>query len=82
MFTDDQTGGTAPPCHHQVWLLYKGLPTTVGTVLFFVWMAVHSSQHYKLYFSDRGQAVAPWLRHLATNRKVAGSILDVVIGTF
>jgi hypothetical protein len=29
-----------------------------------------------------GQAVAQWLRHCATNRKVAGSIPDGVIGIF
>jgi hypothetical protein len=30
----------------------------------------------------RGHAVAQWLRHCATNRKVAGSIPDGVIGIF
>jgi hypothetical protein len=29
-----------------------------------------------------GHAVAQWLRHCATNRKVAGSIPDGVIGIF
>jgi hypothetical protein len=29
-----------------------------------------------------GHAVAEWLRHCATNRKVAGSIPDGVIGIF
>jgi hypothetical protein len=29
-----------------------------------------------------GHAVAQWLRHCATNRKVAGSIPDSVIGIF
>jgi hypothetical protein len=29
-----------------------------------------------------GHAVAQWLRHYATNRKVAGSIPDGVIGIF
>jgi hypothetical protein len=29
-----------------------------------------------------GHAVAHYLRHCATNRKVAGSIPDVVIGIF
>ena len=29
-----------------------------------------------------GTAVAQWLRHCATNRKVAGSIPDGVIGIF
>jgi hypothetical protein len=32
--------------------------------------------------SNRGTAVAQWLRYCATNRKVAGSILDGVIGIF
>jgi hypothetical protein len=31
---------------------------------------------------DRGHAVAQWLRHCATNRKVMGSIPDHVIGIF
>ena len=31
---------------------------------------------------DWGHAVAQWLRHCATNRKVAGSIPDGVIGIF
>jgi len=31
---------------------------------------------------ERGTAVAQWLRCCATNRKVAGSIPDGVIGTF
>jgi hypothetical protein len=35
----------------------------------------------KLYFSW-GHAVAQWLRHCATNRKVAGSIPDGAIGIF
>jgi hypothetical protein len=30
----------------------------------------------------RGYALAQWLRHCATNWKVAGSILDGVIGIF
>jgi hypothetical protein len=29
-----------------------------------------------------GHAVAQWLRHCATNRKVAGSIPDFVVGIF
>ena len=29
-----------------------------------------------------GRAVAQWLRHYATNRQVAGSIPDGVIGIF
>jgi hypothetical protein len=29
-----------------------------------------------------GHAVAQWLRHYATNRKVAGSIPEVVVGVF
>jgi hypothetical protein len=35
-----------------------------------------------LYFGLKGQAVAQWLRHCATNRKVAESIPDSVIGIF
>jgi hypothetical protein len=33
-------------------------------------------------YTVRGHAVARWLRHCATNRKVAGSIPDGVIGIF
>jgi hypothetical protein len=32
-----------------------------------------------IYADTTGQAVALWLRHYATNRKVAGSIPDEVI---
>jgi len=34
------------------------------------------------YFKEMGTSVAQWLRCCATNRKVAGSILDGVIGIF
>ena len=34
------------------------------------------------YMTDRGHAVAEWLRHYATNRQVAGSIPYGVIGIF
>jgi hypothetical protein len=34
------------------------------------------------YIYDSGHAVAQWLRHCATNRKVAGSIPGGVIGIF
>jgi hypothetical protein len=37
------------------------------------------SEHYP---ENMGHAVAQWLRHCATNRKVAGSIPDGVIGIF
>ena len=36
----------------------------------------------KYYLTERGTAVAQWLRCCATNRKVAGSIPDGVIGFF
>ena len=35
-----------------------------------------------MYIHDMGTAVAQWLRCCATNRKVAGSIPDGVIGIF
>jgi hypothetical protein len=35
-----------------------------------------------LYVQKRGDAVAQWLRNCSTNRKVAGSIPDVVAGIF
>jgi hypothetical protein len=34
------------------------------------------------YMSYRGTAVAQWLRYCVTNRKVAGSIPDGVVGIF
>ena len=37
---------------------------------------------YWKYYSYTGTAVAKWLRRCATNRKVAGSIPDGVIGIF
>jgi hypothetical protein len=37
---------------------------------------------YIIYRSRVGHAVAQWLRHCATNRKVAGSIPDGVTGIF
>ena len=37
---------------------------------------------YLRYPKDVGTAVAQWLRYCATNRKVAGSIPDGVIGIF
>jgi len=38
--------------------------------------------NYKLYYQQLGTAVAQWIRYCATNRKVAGSIPDGVIGIF
>ena len=35
-----------------------------------------------MYASEAGTAVVQWLRRCATNRKVAGSIPDGVIGIF
>jgi hypothetical protein len=35
-----------------------------------------------IYLLLPGHAVAQWLRHCATNRKVAGSIPDDVVGFF
>jgi hypothetical protein len=35
-----------------------------------------------MYIRVRGHAVAQWLRHCATNREVAGSIPNGVIGIF
>jgi hypothetical protein len=43
--------------------------------------STHSSI-YIFYLTIRGTAVAQWLRYCATNRKVAGSIPDGVIGNF
>jgi hypothetical protein len=41
---------------------------------------IHVNKLYHL--NNRVHAVAQWLRHCATNRKVAGSIPDAVIGIF
>ena len=38
--------------------------------------------YYQVYITYQGTAVAQWLRCCATNRKVAGSIPDGVIGIF
>jgi hypothetical protein len=35
-----------------------------------------------MYNLMMGRAVAQWLRHYATNRQVAGSIPDVIVGIF
>jgi hypothetical protein len=36
----------------------------------------------KTLFKLRGRAVVQWLKHYATNRQVAGSIPDGIIGIF
>ena len=40
------------------------------------------SRDYQSFYLIDGTAVAQWLRRCATNRKVAGSIPDGVIGIF
>jgi hypothetical protein len=45
-------------------------------------MFVHFRQIMAEYSKVGGHAVAQWLRHCATNRKVAGSIPDGVAGIF
>jgi hypothetical protein len=47
-------------------------PSTLYTFSLFTFMPLDSRRH----------AVAQWLRHCATNRKVTGSIPDGVIGIF
>jgi hypothetical protein len=42
----------------------------------------YTGTFYLLCASVKGTAVAQWLRFCATNRKVAGSIQDGVIGFF
>jgi hypothetical protein len=42
----------------------------------------HTHTHIYVYLYITGTAVAQWLRFCATNRKVAGSIPDGVIGFF
>jgi len=43
----------------------------------------HEVLHIKLYlYAIKGTTVAQWLRCCATNQKIAGSILDGIIGIF
>jgi hypothetical protein len=44
--------------------------------------AMHKFLIYLLILARGTLLVAQWLRHCATNRKVAGSIPDGLIGTF
>ena len=46
------------------------------------WLAFLSVFVYNNFSFILGRAVAKWLRHNATNRQVAGSIPDGVIGIF
>jgi hypothetical protein len=54
--------------HHQEVLTVR-VCTAIGT-------------YYTFMSIVRGHAVAQWLRHCVTNREVAGSIPDGVIGIF
>ena len=49
-------------------------------LLYIIWQ--HVSVFCKKSSSDRGTEVAQWLKRCATNRKVAGSNPDDVIGIF
>jgi hypothetical protein len=42
----------------------------------------HKAEKLTAVYKAEGHAVAQWLRHCATNRKVAGSIHDGVVGIF
>ena len=42
----------------------------------------YDTNNFYKYSCKKGRAVAEWLRHYATNRQVAGSIADGVIGIF
>jgi hypothetical protein len=44
--------------------------------------AAHLTKYFSKLLVKTGTAVAQWLRYCATNRKVAGSIPDGVIGIF
>ena len=59
---------------------------TALTLLRFIWPGIHYAQcrivDFVRYNITKGTAVAQWLRCCATNRKVAGSIPDGVIGIF
>jgi hypothetical protein len=59
-------------------LLFPVVFSCVGRGVCTKWHPVQTSSYLKI----RGHAVAQWLRHSATNRKVAGSIPDGVIGIF
>jgi hypothetical protein len=49
---------------------------------FYVWNILEIVCNNNILHCIRGQAVVQWLRHCATNRKVAGSIPDDVTGFF
>ena len=51
--------------------LYSSLLSDINVIIFIF-----------IYMEIWGTAVAQWLRHCATNRKVAGSVPDDVIGIF
>jgi hypothetical protein len=71
-------------------LSYCSVPTYVFSE-FAAPAALHIDLHYNIFMLEqyaevyvipRGTAVAQWLRCCATNRKVAGSIPDGIIGIF
>jgi hypothetical protein len=64
-------------CYISLFLLKRVAVTTVGMLV-----VCPSSGIWEGYLTLPGTAVAQWLRYCATNRKVAGSIPDGVIGIF
>jgi len=69
--TDRMTGSPTKLTHQST----KQITTTVNNTTFILYTIVYICQ-------GGGTAVAQWLRCCATNRKVAASIPDGIIGIF
>jgi hypothetical protein len=54
----------------------------MNVVTFFISNQILPNGKIKIVMQHEGTMVAQWLRHCATNQKVAGSIADGVIGIF
>ena len=58
-------------------------PVNISTTLSWLPAFIQSTlSSFRYQYKLRGRAVTQWLRHYATNRQVAGSIPDGVIGIF
>jgi hypothetical protein len=78
---------------HNIFSLFFSYSDIVFSVTYMIWYielklgrhpvaVVQNTFTNKQYIEKRGTAVAQWLSFCATNRKVAGSIPDCVIGFF
>jgi hypothetical protein len=68
-----------------MWLVIENVAQNIAKCLQNIRnIQVYSAVYIFIYFITmfKGTAVAQWLRYCATNRKVAGSIPDGVIGIF